>query len=67
VASHTSEGPEAIITSLTWAGHEFAEAARDDTRWKNAMGLVKDKGGSVTIGVLTQLLISLMKSTSGLP
>ena len=49
-----SDGPEAMITSLTWAGHEFADAARDDTRWQKAMGLVKEKGGAVTIAVLTR-------------
>ncbi len=67
VSAMGSEGPEAMITSLTWAGHEFAEAARDDTRWQKAMGLVRDKGGSVTLGVLTQLLTSLMKGAFGLP
>ena len=62
-----SSGPEAILTSLTWAGHEFAEAARDEARWKKAMGIVQEKGGSVTLSVLTQLLTALMKATLGLP
>lgn len=65
--THTgSSGPEAILTSLTWAGHEFADAARDEGRWKRAMVIVKEKAGSVTIGVLTQLLTGLMKSALGL-
>lgn len=67
VSTMGSEGPEAMITSLTWAGHEFAEAARDDTRWQKAMGLVKAKGGSVTLGILTQLLTGLMKGAFGIP
>lgn len=62
-----SDAPEGFITSLTWAGHEFADAARDETRWKKAMGVVQEKGGTVTIGVLTQLLIVLMKGALGLP
>lgn len=62
-----SSGPEALITSLTWAGHEFAEAARDDTRWTRAMGIVKEKGGAITVNLLGQLLGSLMKSSFGLP
>ena len=61
-----SEGPEAMITSLTWAGHEFADAARDDSRWQKAMGAVRERGGAVTLAVLTQLLVSLMKSAFGL-
>jgi hypothetical protein len=65
--THTqSQGPEAMLTSLTWAGHEFADASRDEGRWKKAMGVVKEKAGSVTIGVLTQLLTGLMKNTLGL-
>jgi hypothetical protein len=56
-----SDSPEAIVRNLTWKGHEFADAARDETRWKKAVGIVQEKGGSVTISVLTQLLIELMK------
>ena len=62
-----SSSPEAVLTSLTWAGHEFADAARDETRWKKAMGIVQEKGGSITISVLTQLLTTLMKGALGLP
>ena len=67
VTTMGSDGPEAIITSLTWAGHEFADAARDEYRWKKAMMVVQEKGGTVTLGVLTQLLISLMKGALGIP
>jgi hypothetical protein len=66
VSTMGSESPEGMITSLTWAGHEFAEAARDEKRWKKAMGLVKDKGGAITLDVLKELLTSLMKGTLGL-
>jgi hypothetical protein len=62
-----SPGPEARITSLTWEGHEFIEAARDPSRWQKAVAIVKDKGGSVTLDVLKQLLISLMKVAVGVP
>lgn len=67
VTAMGSTSPEAILTSLTWAGHEFAEAARDEARWKKAMGIVHEKGGSVTLSVLTQLLTALMKGALGLP
>ncbi|MHB8940947.1 MAG: DUF2513 domain-containing protein [Desulfobacteria bacterium] len=59
--------PQGFISTLTWAGHEFADAARDETRWRKAMGVVQEKGGTVTIGVLTQLLVSFMKGALGLP
>ncbi len=50
------------VGSLTWEGHEFLDAARDDKRWKNAMSTVKEKGGAITIDILKQLLIQLMKN-----
>ena len=67
VSTHGSQATTALITSLTWAGHEFAEAARDDTRWKKALGLVVEKGGAITFEVLKQLLVVVMKGTFGLP
>jgi hypothetical protein len=62
-----SDGPEGYISSLTWAGHEFAAAARDESRWKKAMEIVKEKGGNITVTVLAQLLLNLTKVTFGLP
>ena len=61
------QAPEFLITSLTWAGHEFAEAARDETRWKKTLGIVKEKGGAITFEILKQLLVNLMKGTFGVP
>jgi DNA-binding transcriptional ArsR family regulator len=43
--------------SLTWKGHEFLDAARNETVWKKTTDLVKDKGGSVPFEVLKDLLI----------
>ena len=61
-----SLNPQADLNNLTWSGHEFADAARDETRWIKAMGIIKEKSGTVTIAVLTQLLSALMKSALGL-
>jgi hypothetical protein len=67
VDTMNSRGPELLLTNLTWAGHEFADAARDEKRWKKAMAVVREKSGSVTMSVLTQLLTYLMRTTLGLP
>lgn len=56
-----SNSPQAIPKNLTWAGHEFIATARNDTLWKKAMNMVNEKGGSITISALSQLLGSLMK------
>lgn len=57
----SSQSPQAIPKNLTWAGHEFIKTARNDTLWKKAMDTVQEKGGAITIAVLSQLLSSLMK------
>jgi len=58
--------PMATIFKLTWSGYEFCQAAREDTRWKSAMGFVAEKAGSVTFAVLTELLASLMRKALSL-
>ena len=46
---------------LTWSGHEFLEAAKDDTRWKKAVDTVINKGGGVVFDILKDVLISLAR------
>lgn len=61
-----SASPEAMVSSLTWAGHEFADAARSDTLWNQAKAAVKEKVGSASIALLTQYLQSLAKTALGM-
>ena len=46
---------------LTWMGHEFLDASRDENRWKKAKKIMMDKAGGVSFEVVKQLLIQLMK------
>jgi Hypothetical protein (DUF2513) len=50
-----------VIKGITNEGHNFLEDARNESIWKETMGLVQEKGGSVAIAVLTQLLSSVAK------
>jgi hypothetical protein len=54
------------IDRLTMNGHDFLEAAKNETIWQKAMNTVKEKGNSVSLGVLTQILSALMKQHFGL-
>ena len=45
---------------LTWDGHEFLEAARDDSRWQKAKSTMMEKASGITFEVLKQLLMRLM-------
>lgn len=61
-----SVGPDYKLSYLTWAGHDFADACRDQKTWEEATKIVKEKAGSVTFEVLKQLLVSLIKRSVGL-
>jgi len=45
---------------LTWEGHEFLEASRDQSRWEKAKSLIKQKGGGIVFSVLKDLLTKLV-------
>ena len=57
----TKEGnwPLVSVRRMTWKGHEFLDASRDDTRWEKAKGIFSKMGG-VTIDVATQILTKMM-------
>ena len=56
-----------MIYRLTWTGHEFLDAARNDTIWKKALGQIKKAGIQVTLPLLEELLKKSAKEMLGLP
>jgi hypothetical protein len=58
--------PNWRLSHLTWAGHDFADAARDDSRWAKATAVVKEKAGTVTFDVLKQVLANLIRAGLGI-
>jgi hypothetical protein len=46
----------AAIIRLTWAGHDFLDASRDDTLWRKAKEKVIRPAGSWTFGILLEWL-----------
>ncbi len=53
-------GPMWAVLGLTWAGHDFLDAARDANRWSTAKK-IGEKVGSVSFEVVTALLTELGK------
>lgn len=49
------------INRLTWAGHEFMDAARNEKVWRRAKQIGKDKGVSMPFDLLKDLLQSLVR------
>jgi len=58
VTSYSGKSPEAQVTRLTWAGHEFLDSARDNHIWNQAKDIIGKVGSAsmqIWIAVLTQL------------
>jgi Hypothetical protein (DUF2513) len=51
--------------SLTWAGHEFLDAVRNETVWSKTKAVIKDKGGSVPFEVIKAIAIKVVASHFG--
>lgn len=49
-------------SGLTWEGHEFLDAARENTRWNRAKEIVKSKGAGAMFEMLKAVLIDLAKA-----
>ncbi len=58
--------PSIIISHLSWRGHEFLDAAREESRRRKAVAVVKEKAGAVTIGLLQEVLVGLAKRAIGM-
>jgi len=52
--------------TLTWQGHEFLGAIRNDTVWNKVKETVKEKGGSIPFEVLKALGLKMAASFFGL-
>jgi hypothetical protein len=53
------------ISRLTWKGHDFVQASRDDTVWHKAKEKTKSSAASVTFEVFVELLKAISKSQLG--
>ncbi|WLD14661.1 DUF2513 domain-containing protein [Planctellipticum variicoloris] len=51
--------------SLTWAGHEFLDAARNDTVWNRAMTILREKAATVPFEILKAVIIQQSKAFFG--
>jgi hypothetical protein len=62
----TTRGPGVKPSTLTWAGHEFADAARNDAIWNQAKTKIAATVGTVTIAILIDYLKQLAKEKLGM-
>lgn len=65
LTSHGSPSPCARIHRLTWQGHEFIDAARDNRIWSQAKDAIGKIGGA-SLPVWTALLTEYIKKNLGI-
>lgn len=54
--NNTNVRTNVVVDDLTWAGHDFLDAMRDDNLWNKAKEHVLKPGVSFTFGLLRQWL-----------
>jgi hypothetical protein len=47
----------ARVFRLTWAGHDFLEATRNDTIWAKTRQFIKDKGGGASFEIIKAVAV----------
>lgn len=62
-----SHSPLAEPVSITWAGHEFLDASKDNKLWASAKTKVIAPAGGVAFSVLLEWLKAEAKQRLGLP
>ena len=55
-----------LIEALTWEGHEFLDAAKNEGVWKRVQKTVNEKGGSLPFDVVKALAIQFAREAVGL-
>ena len=64
IEAHNASGLNSLEwnpIALTWAGHEFLDAARDDARWNAAKSTVLSRVGNLSFDLLKEVLSQLAK------
>jgi len=56
-----------FITGLSWEGHDFLDAMKDDNIWNKAKESVLKPGASITFGLLLEWLKIEAKQKLGIP
>lgn len=61
VTTYGSSSPNAIPSRLTWDGHDFLDACRDESRWNEAKGVFTKMGGA-SADIVKMVLVKLMET-----
>jgi hypothetical protein len=59
--------PQALLSNISWNGHEFIQAAADDTIWAKAKKTLFNTSTSITFDLLLEWLKAEGRQKLGLP
>ena len=65
-ATASGEVATAIPLELTWAGHDYLSAVRDDGVWKTVKTKAGPKLGSLTFDLVKELSVAVVRGSIGL-
>lgn len=57
-ATSLNDGNIWVPERLTWDGHDFLDASRNETVWKRVKGKIAEMGGSLAFEMIKSLLIT---------
>jgi len=66
IHGHDGQVAGAVMLKLTWAGHDFLDAARSEGIWNKAKEKIASVGGAWTLDLLKAVLFQEAKSKLGL-
>jgi len=46
---------------MTWAGHDFLDASRDEGLWQEAMGIIGEQVKSAPFDVIKTILVKMIE------
>ena len=56
----TTGGNAYLITGMTWDGHEFLDASRNDDVWTKTKEYIASQGGGMTFDIMKQILTKFL-------
>ena len=66
VSHYIGGGSHAFITRLTWNGHEFLDAVRDDSTWNKTKSRIGEAVGSASLEVVKAVAVAVAREALGL-
>ncbi|MFQ5564532.1 MAG: DUF2513 domain-containing protein [Parvularculaceae bacterium] len=62
----SSDGPAYNVNRLTWCGHDFLDAIRDENTWNKTLRKLSEISGSAPLDVVKALAVSFAQQQLGL-